>query len=463
MPSPALLSPARRPAGIVRLIGWLGVFLLIVLLPLPRHWVLWRRDFGGVYYELTSVALYLVDGAWALLAVAGLLAGPALWRFRPPPSALTNALLMLIGLATLSVVWAWDAGLALALAGRLALAGLLFWVVAYLRPPARLVHLALGLMLLIQVSVALAQFTRQANLGLVSLGEPDFQRYPGGGSLVIQGDRYWLRAYGLTPHPNILGGLLSVSWLLLAVPFLQSRRWAQAAWLVLLWLASAGLFLSFSRAAWLALLGGGLLLAAAIYRRPAWRRSYGRALATLAVTTIILWGGLSWRLWPLVATRLNPESGPAEMRSISERGSLAGYAGRLIRLAPLTGIGAGNFAVAVLPWAAESQGVAAQPVHNMPLLLWAELGPAGLALWLWLLAAPLWLSWRRWRQGRATLWLAGLAAALLAFGLIDWFDHYAWSWPQGRWLRWLLWALWVAALADERPAIAGGPEAPDQP
>src|SRR5690606_23448205 len=67
-----------------------------------------------------------------------------------------------------------------------------------------------------------------------------------GAAIVPVGTLRWLRAYGLTFHPNVLGGYMAVG-LLVCLPLLQ--RWGMRLVWWLLWL---GLFLSFSRAAWVA-------------------------------------------------------------------------------------------------------------------------------------------------------------------------------------------------------------------
>ena len=114
---------------------------------------------------------------------------------------------------------------------------------------------------------------------------------------------------------------------------------------------------------------------------------------------------------------------------------------------PLTGAGADSYALA----ASEVGGGETLFAHNLPLEIWAELGPLGLALVIVLFASTAALVWRLRSDRRA--WL--MAPAVLAFpiaNLVDWTWHLAGAA-----------ALWAAALgallaleADGRGAQSAG-------
>jgi O-antigen ligase len=83
------------------------------------------------------------------------------------------------------------------------------------------------------------------------------------------------------------------------------------------------------------------------------------------------------------------------------------------------------------------------PVHSVALLATAELGLVGGLLWVCLLVSP-WLGlWVRRRRVRMTAWWAGLCAAMVALTVVSFFDHYVWSFQQGRLMLWLVWGLWA--------------------
>ena len=262
------------------------------------------------------------------------------------------------------------------------------------------------------------------------------------------GEQRWLRAYGLTQHPNLLGGCLMAMILIVTGYYLQRSGWLRLPLLVALGLGSGALLLTFSRAAWLGAILGGvtlvvLLLWALRHRRwtPNW--SSIRLLALLFVAIGILF---ALRYWPLLQPRLGLVSQGVEIRSVEERTNEVEAVRALIEMRPWQGVGLGNFPTALYELARET--VAAypiyQPVHNVLLLSTTELGVLGGALWLGLLVAP-WLAfWFKRRQLSMGPWWAGLNGALAGLYAVSFFDHYPWSAHQGRLLLWLVWALWAS-------------------
>jgi O-antigen ligase len=125
--------------------------------------------------------------------------------------------------------------------------------------------------------------------------------------------------------------------------------------------------------------------------------------------------------------RARPAATLAETRSLNERGRLIGIALDLVAERPLTGIGAGNFALAMFE---VETSMHPQPVHNVPLLLAAEVGALGALVWFWLWLAPgLALSHLRRDQNH---WLVVLVAALFGLGIISLWDDYPWALNAGR-------------------------------
>jgi hypothetical protein len=450
-----------RPAA-----GWFGrvipatavasLTVLILTLPLARHWMVVNRLQSRVYYEFTSFGVYLSDIGVVLVIVSGLAttglqpatAGRRLWATR----AITLPLAALVGVAALSTLWAGDPQLALYFAGRLALLGMLYAAIVIWRPPRRPVQLALAASLLFQSAVAIAQFARQSDLAWYSLGEVKLNLTSGYTSVITVGSDLWLRGYGLTPHPNILGGILVAGLVALTTPYLSSRGLRRAAWLAVLVIGGAGLLVTFSRAAWLGgAVAGAALIGGVAAIRP-WRQRYARAALVPALIALVALTGFAAVRWDLVAARLRPASSTTETRSIVERQVLVAASLSLIRRAPVTGIGAGNFSTASASLVRDVPDTLPQPVHNLPLLVTAELGVLGGALWLWLMLAPVGLAWRALRaQGgppaSPDLWLWGLTAALIALAVTDLFDFYSWGWPQGRLLRWTFLGLWSSAFS----------------
>jgi hypothetical protein len=264
----------------------------------------------------------------------------------------------------------------------------------------------LAAVLLVQGTVAVAQFLLQRELGLTGLGEPTLDLLVVGTSVAQRDGENWLRAYGLNSHPNQLGLLLMTLCLLLW----PNRRRAVGGWRWLFWpgLAAgvAGLLVSLSRSAWVGLLIGGLVYG--VHHRqaaPRFRRELALPLALLAAGVLLF----AVAYGDVIAGRLLALDSPLESRSLWERQRDMGLAWQLLWERPFLGTGLGQY----LPMAAKLDPEAAL-VHNVPLLIGAELGLAGLALWLIFWLWPLWRYGRRAKYAGATaVWLAMIVMALL--------------------------------------------------
>jgi O-antigen ligase len=372
-------------------------------------------------------------------------------------------LALLTGLALLSSTWAQDEGLALYFSLRLLWLFLLVVAIVRLRPRPGLVAWGMAITLLIQATIALLQFSRQSDLNGQFLGEVPLDIL-GLVSVIRVGTAQFIRGYGLTPHPNILGGVLVAFLLSLVAVFLaphlskaqkagEVKQTRRVVWLIIMGMGAGGLLVSFSRSAWLGGVIGGVFFLVMVFITPTWRQAYGRFIAIPVALALILFT-VFFALRPsLFLARLMPSASYTETRSLDERARLTQLAGQIITAQPFTGVGAGGFSQAIVADVQKWDNVRPQPVHSVPLLISSELGLVGGLLWLWLMVAPAWGAWRLWRAGRLTLWGVGLTAALLALAVTDWFDYYSWGWAQGRLLRWTLWGLWLNEVNNDATEI----------
>ena len=265
----------------------------------------------------------------------------------------------------------------------------------------------LAIVLLLQGVVAVAQFLLQRELGLAWLGEPTLDLLVEGTSVAQRDGQNWLRAYGLNSHPNQLG-LLLTALILLVWP--QRKRAQSGVWRAVFWLALAtgfaGLLVSLSRSAWLALGVGGLVLA--------WPRGKitVRSWREFAVPVAVFSAGLllfALLYGDVMASRLVALDSPLESRSLWERQRDWGIALHLLEERPFLGTGPNRYLAA-----AQAYDPAAVTVHNVPLLVGAELGLLGLGVWL-----AFWL-WPLGRYGRSAAHRAGTAVwlALILIALV---------------------------------------------
>jgi O-antigen ligase len=299
----------------------------------------------------------------------------------------------------------------------------------------------------VQAALSVPQFLLGHTTGLAQLGEiPNDSRWSGA-SVVAWGERRWLRAYGLTQHPNVLGGL-AMAALQLITGFSFSQSWPRRLVLLAFLGATFGtLQLTFSRGAWLGAACGGLVLLGLLQ----WARQReagivaGSWLGLMAVALLVMVLVFGTLTWPLLHARFGMRDEGIEIRSVEERAFLSQAGLTLVRMEPWLGLGLGGFSAGLARLAPEtvSYYLSYTPVHAVVLLATAELGVVGGLLWLCVLAGP-WLAlWFRRRQLSMTPWWAGLCATMAALTVVSFFDHYVWSFQQGRLMFWLVWGLWA--------------------
>lgn len=378
----------------LRLAGEIAFGLFIVLSLITPSWrygpFTWLPLWG--YEDLAGGPMQVgVANFLPVLAVACALASRLLarrpWTLGPPALVWPLLGLTVIGLLHIDLD---NFRLAFIHAGMFGLAWFVYLYIINERP--RLAW-PLALVLLIQGIIAAGQFFTQRDLGLVFLGELPLHPAHEGNSVLWARGQPWLRAYGLTAHPNLLGAL-SAALLLLLLPALGRSRGAARAGLIAASLAGAiGLFLSFSRAGWLTL-ATGLTAWWALNRLTERPRIRDRTSASGAgrlrwLLALIPLAVLLFAYRDLIFSRFFSLDTPIEAQSIDQRLHDATLAVEVIQDDPLFGAGLGYYIDA-----AQRLDPDAARVHNVALLVTAELGLAGLMFWLWLMLSPFWLLLR---------------------------------------------------------------------
>jgi polysaccharide biosynthesis protein PslJ len=270
-----LVPAAGLLAGLVLgLILWRPVFGVLLLVAVTA-----TLPFGVIPLPIAGAQLTFVDAVLiaTFLAILGRLVFGG-WRLPVGTPGLALVAFVLVAITALFV----GGGTApvspeqLRRVGKL-LASLLFFLAAraVLTTPSRLVRLSQALMLAGAVQgaigaglMALSPATQLALLSrLQIIGYPtaDVLRYVPGPN-----DTYTtqLRAIGTSVDPNVFGGTLMLALALIVVEWAAPRRVFPRWTLVVLALpTAAGLLLSLSRASWLGLAMGLLLIGAVRYRR----------------------------------------------------------------------------------------------------------------------------------------------------------------------------------------------------
>ena len=265
--------------------------------------------------------------------------------------------------------------------------GLLWWMYLFALNERPDLTLPLSLAIMIQSGVAIGQFALQRDVGLHLLAEATLDPQQSGTCVLLTRDQRWLRAYGLTGHPNLLGALLSVLLLLILDKIAEASGW-QKTWFALVGsMGLIGLLTTFSRNAWLAFILGvacwlarrTVMSARSLKARapslPGLVTRFWRKYAQLIVPAIAAAAYL-FLFRDLVGSRFFHLETPIEARSIDDRQTDAALALKLIKQHPWSGVGINNYLPAVRALESDSR-----IVHNVPLLVAAELGLPGVALW----------------------------------------------------------------------------------
>jgi O-antigen ligase len=273
--------------------------------------------------------------------------------------------------------------------------------------------------------LAITQFILQHSIGglLWALGErtffpttPGIAQIPlclwGTGSCPL-----YLRAYATFPHPNVLGGFLAAVLPLLVWKLMTgNKRKFKIFYGISVLLGVIALILSFSRSAWIAGLLG-ISISYCIACRP--KKLYIFAILFLTVS-----------IGAYVFLSVHPDSESAVVRE-----QLVTAAISVWKTSPVTGVGLGNFLIALPRYIPSRAIYFLQPVHNIYLLVLSETGIIGLAGILFFI----WMAIKK-KPGKFCLSYLSLSA-LLILGLID---HYPLSLQQGRLLLTLFIALSLA-------------------
>lgn len=449
---PTLLRLRNRLGSLLEFLTRTSFALVLFLSPFNYREVWLERRVANIYSSYTDFFYYPADrfiGAALLLGILTLLVKGN--SFRRGPWYLTFPLVMLVVLSWIGVLTGIDSRLTAYHSLRLSLMlGLYFLLINVVMPPLW-VALPLAASLIVQSVVALQQFSLQHSVGLVGWQELVLNPQDTGTSIVRDGALRVLRAYGLTDHPNLLGGFLAFALILiLGYYFAAAHNRARYFLLVPLGLSSVVLVLTFSRASALAAAVGIALLIFAIVQglRETESPRLSQRLAVLAALIVM---GIAVAVpvvthLNLIAQRTGQEDSfsenSGEARSFDEREALIQSATRIFYKHAVTGVGNGALPLAMFQLDPEfDTRYFYQPVHLVLLEVAAELGIFGGISWLWLMIVPWIVLYMRRRELFRSPWLAAVCGALLALFVISFFDYYPWLLPQGRIWQWTAWGL----------------------
>jgi len=303
---------------------------------------------------------------------------------------------------------------------------LLGMVVAKIKPKVVAVVFFLSIGMIYSGFLAFSQFILQRSVGgfFYFLGERTFYAGTPGIATVYFNNGLMLRPYATFPHPNVLGGALAV--LLPMVFYFVALNKKPVAFLLQMFFSAVfilgliTLFLTFSRASWAVfLLGFALVFFVGKKKILLWLEKNKDKTLLFFYSLFFLSVLFFWLV-------------PSYSNSILQRRELLKAAFEMILQNPLFGVGLNNFVVAAkdyLPKIADPYIF--QPVHNVYLLVFSELGIIGFVV----IITLVYFTFLQSLKSHPLIIVAVLQLAFLGF-----FDHYLFTLQQAQ----LLFVVFVA-------------------
>ena len=318
---------------------------------------------------------------------------------------------------------------------------------------------------LFQSLLGIAQFIHNGSLGIHFLGESIIgSNIDGVAKILINGEKH-IRAYGTFPHPNILAGFLIIPLFLILAEFAQ--RWflptsshptpslllirgggltdhfplldkerarvrcnkvshetllaAFPDWTLstMALITGSGFILTFSRSAFLGLFLGLLVYILWIaHSRDLIEKfiSYYKFSIFFIITLILI------AIISMDATSIFSN------QSLQERQLYQHVSYETISIHPVAGVGIGQFVFSEYLNRPNLQTWQYQPVHNIYLLIFSELGAVGFVLFLlFLISMILRIYKNKKNRGDYNLTYIAYYCIMLSFLVISLFDHYFWD------------------------------------
>ena len=419
-----------------------GLFYLLLLtfpLNLGKHFILRQSYVNGVLVDYLIPTIYLSDLLIWLLFLSSLL---TLYRLRPSPRDL---LIKLKNYTPIFIFLFFLLPSVLVASSKMAAAYKFFKYLEFSflgiliaekfnKDLAEKSFKFLTLGVVFQSALAILQWLKQGYIfGYLPLGESLISPHSPFALVNLLGSMK-LRVYGTFPHPNILGGYLSISLTIiisyLFIKFISHRCYydsnhsskGKLLFFLSIALGAASLFLTFSRSAWFVFLLG-LLLVLILFRKYIGRK-------TFLISLVLLFSVLLFPLFSVSKTLVGDNS-----LSISRRLELTAASFSMFKDFPLSGVGLNNFTVRLEDYKF-IVGVTRfiQPAHNIYLLVLSESGLLGLTGFLILILAAFRKAYRS-RMNRLGIVILVSLLQLLFLGL---FDHYLLTLQQGMLIFWIL-------------------------
>jgi O-antigen ligase len=359
-----------------------GLFLLVSFLPFQTQWIFKQGSISGDESNYLSLSIYVIDLLIIILFFIKFFKNN-LKNFFKKNSLLSFLYFLFIASSTVSIFYATNKLVAIEHTLWFILAGGLAFLVRIEKEKISLIF-AFLLGLAVSLAIGIWQFLNQYAFANKWLGLA--QHNPkNGGTFVVEiisnsGENLrWLRAYGTFDHPNIFGSMMVLGIFLILYIFWEKKFYQKYLHRVFLYifliLFSVGAFFSLSRAAWLGILmAAGSFFCILFFKKQRQGLFFSLSFFSIVLAVFLILGIFYSKQVFVRSSML----GRLEQKSLSER-QLSIFQGKqIIKNNLVFGVGAGNYLEELKKVQSLKEGWDYQPVHNVFLLIWAELGMAGI-------------------------------------------------------------------------------------
>ncbi len=347
---------------------WLFLFLLLIPTQLGRHfWPEWSYVLG-IRVDYLSPTLYLLDVIWlGLFLLEGLLSFKLCqvkkyFRFKYFLVLAFIVVNILVAASPWVAVYKWLR------------VGQILITIFYFRKNKGLIKEKLIKIIpcwvVFESLLAMAQMAKSGSLNGIFywFGERSFSFNTIGIAQISVFGRGLIRAYGTFSHPNSLAGFLLVVMLMW---YFFREKINKYLWWVVFWFGFLGIMVSGSRTIWVLTLG--LVLGLVWVKIKNKTNIIGLVLLFLVMLVFVL------KLINM-EYQVSDFLGGWDTGGISKRIQLNWSGLKMVKESPWIGVGLGNFLVR-LPEFQRNNGVYwLQPVHNIFILAWSQIGILGLVL-----------------------------------------------------------------------------------
>lgn len=429
------------------------LYLFVFLLPWQTVFLLQEKIIAGEKFQYDTIGIYLFEiilFVW-ILTISNFSQIRCSLLFQYFKNFLNHSILNIsIFLFTLwsilSIIWAPDKSLAVSFSLKLILGITLFFIISQSKKFRQINIKKIIVVFLISATIqgilGIWQFTEQKTFSNKWLGTTSHIIWQGGTSVLQNKSGRWLRAYGGLEHPNILAGYLLIALFFSFCLYLLSINKSVFYKKILFYFSITIIFfaflITFSRTAYLAFSIGLFLFF--IYIVSQKKKSLLRKLFFPFLTIILITIFFTTTYSNLLLSRVTSIS-RLEQKSINDRLLYISEAENQINQHPFIGVGLNNYTLSVYnDDIYKKPGWQYQPVHNVFILILAELGLIGLVLFASIIIQLLWHISIIFKEPfqKKELPKIFFAIAFISLIIIFIFDHWLWTSDFGFFLFWLV-------------------------